>query len=65
MTGHQLIAALQRLDEAALNLPVKVPYHELYDSDISMEEAVSVTLATGGDYYSRDKGPAIYIEARQ
>ncbi|ATW59926.1 hypothetical protein SEA_WALTZ_49 [Arthrobacter phage Waltz] len=48
MTGRELLAALQAMDEAALDLPVKVPHHELYDSQAGLETADVVQVEEAG-----------------
>lgn len=44
MKVHELIKALQDLGEAAQDMPVKVPYHQQYDSTAALEEANLVSV---------------------
>jgi hypothetical protein len=43
-TGHELIKILQDLGDEALKLPVKVPYHQQYDSNAELADANLVTV---------------------
>lgn len=58
MNGHQLIKMLQDMGEAALNLPIKVPYHQQYDSDAGLEDLDTIITHTPAPW---TKDPQPYI----